>query len=210
MGGGGTALSVSLRLTAPPKGELLGGGWEGSYLPLWGRWHGEAVTERAVPHNIKGGNNMPSNQTPNYALNQWERDDRILMEDFNEDNAKIDTALAGLEETAAGHTAALSRRGNCQIYTTSYVGNGKYGQANPITLTFPRKPLLVIVAQVNYGAMIVMPQGCAHIMHTEGNRGALVVTWQGNSVSWWTSDNSLIQMSEQDKTYMVVAFCAMD
>ena len=108
----GTPSQSALRLTAPPKGELLGAFREGSYLPLWGRWHGEAVTERAVPHNIKGGNNMPSNQTPNYALNQWERDDRILMEDFNEDNAKIDTALAGLEETAAGHTAALSRRGD--------------------------------------------------------------------------------------------------
>ena len=36
---------------------------------------------------------MPSNHTPNYALNQWERDDRVLMEDFNADNAKIDAAL---------------------------------------------------------------------------------------------------------------------
>ena len=164
---------------------------------------------------------MPTNKTPHYSLSQWERDDRVLMEDFNADNVKIDTALTAeakaraaadstINTTLSAHSAALSRLGNCQIYTTSYVGNGKHGQANPITLTFPRKPLLVIVAQVNYGAMIVMPQGCAHIMHTEGNRGALVVTWQGNSVSWWTSDNSLIQMSEQDKTYMVVAFCAMD
>ena len=43
----GYALSVSLRLTAPPKGELRGARSGGSYLPLWGRWHGEAVTERA-------------------------------------------------------------------------------------------------------------------------------------------------------------------
>ena len=27
-------------------------------------------------------------------------------------------------------------KNNCQIYTTSYVGNGKHGQANPITLTY--------------------------------------------------------------------------
>ena len=44
---------------------------------------------------------MPSNQTPNYALNQWERDDRILMEDFNADNAKIDRYNAILKELAA-------------------------------------------------------------------------------------------------------------
>lgn len=32
-------------------------------------------------------------QTENYKLNQWERSDRILMEDFNADNAKIEAAL---------------------------------------------------------------------------------------------------------------------
>lgn len=33
------------------------------------------------------------NHTPNYQLTQWEKDDRIMMEDFNGDNAKIDAAL---------------------------------------------------------------------------------------------------------------------
>ena len=33
-------------------------------------------------------------QTANYQLNQWDKSDRIQMEDFNADNAKIDTALA--------------------------------------------------------------------------------------------------------------------
>lgn len=44
---------------------------------------------------------MPSSQTPNYNLNQWSKDDRVLMEDFNADNAKIDAALGALTETAA-------------------------------------------------------------------------------------------------------------
>ena len=39
------------------------------------------------------------NQTTNYKLSQWEATDRIQMEDFNSDNAKLDTALAA--ETAA-------------------------------------------------------------------------------------------------------------
>ena len=34
------------------------------------------------------------NQTANYGLSQWEATDRILMEDFNDDNAAIDAALA--------------------------------------------------------------------------------------------------------------------
>lgn len=35
------------------------------------------------------------NQTENYNLSQWAKTDRILMEDFNADNAKIDAALGG-------------------------------------------------------------------------------------------------------------------
>lgn len=59
------------------------------------------------------------NHTPNYQLTQWEKDDRIMMEDFNGDNAKIDAVLkanadavsalqtgkANAAETAAAITA---------------------------------------------------------------------------------------------------------
>ena len=34
-------------------------------------------------------------KTTNYQLNQWAKSDRILMADFNADNAKIDAAIAG-------------------------------------------------------------------------------------------------------------------
>lgn len=33
-------------------------------------------------------------QTAQFGLNQWERTDRVLMDDFNNDNKKIDAALA--------------------------------------------------------------------------------------------------------------------
>ena len=46
------------------------------------------------------------NQTGNYQLNQWELADRIQMEDFNGDNAKIDAALKGQAEALAAETAA--------------------------------------------------------------------------------------------------------
>ena len=36
-------------------------------------------------------------KTVNYQLNQWVKSDRIQMEDFNSDNAKIDAALKALE-----------------------------------------------------------------------------------------------------------------
>jgi hypothetical protein len=41
----------------------------------------------------KGGKNMSSEKTTNYGLHQWKRDDLFLMEEFNENNSKIDEAL---------------------------------------------------------------------------------------------------------------------
>ncbi|WP_297871892.1 hypothetical protein [uncultured Oscillibacter sp.] len=46
-------------------------------------------------------------KTEQYQLNQWDRSDRILMEDFNEDNARIDAALAALRTLGAGESARL-------------------------------------------------------------------------------------------------------
>ena len=36
---------------------------------------------------------MASNYTENYGLCQWEATDHVLREEFNQDHAKIDTAL---------------------------------------------------------------------------------------------------------------------
>ena len=44
--------------------------------------------------------------TEHYQLNQWDAADRVLREDFNADNAKLDAALGGLQtqvDTLAAH-----------------------------------------------------------------------------------------------------------
>ena len=41
------------------------------------------------------------NHTKNYQLSQWEMEDRLLMEDFNGDNAKVDAALNTQADTLA-------------------------------------------------------------------------------------------------------------
>ena len=46
------------------------------------------------------------NQTANYQLCQWDPTDRILMEDFNKDNGKIDTALKENTDAIAAEAAA--------------------------------------------------------------------------------------------------------
>ena len=53
--------------------------------------------------------------TQNYQLSRWEKDDRIMMEDFNADNEKIDAALkanadaVSALEVGKADTAALSK-----------------------------------------------------------------------------------------------------
>ena len=37
-------------------------------------------------------------KTDHFQLNQWEKPDRVLMEDFNADNARLDAALQTLTE----------------------------------------------------------------------------------------------------------------
>ena len=46
------------------------------------------------------------NKTANFQLTQWEKTDRIMMEDFNRDNAAIDTALKANADAVAAETAA--------------------------------------------------------------------------------------------------------
>ena len=51
---------------------------------------------------------MASQETPNYQLTRWAGTDRILMEEFNSDNEKIDTALKSNADKAAAAVAAAT------------------------------------------------------------------------------------------------------
>ena len=76
---------------------------------------------------------MSTNHTPNYGLSQWERTDAVLMEDFNADNARIDTALNALEtSTAWALRGKLSAAQNLHMRD---VGS----QLSGVTLSMPQK-----------------------------------------------------------------------
>ena len=69
---------------------------------------------------------LSMNKTANFQLTQWEKTDRIMMEDFNRDNAAIDTALKGNADKAAALQTALASCGNCKIVYGS-TGNAAGG-----------------------------------------------------------------------------------
>ena len=141
---------------------------------------------------------MNLNQTQNYQLSQWESTDRILMSDFNSDNSKIDAALKE-------HDDALNTKGNCQIWTTSYIGTGEYGADTPNSLTFPWNPDVVLIVSTT-GRVLHLVQGCSSGLLIMGNyEQSSTVTWGDKSVSWYSTQDLFGQMNETFK-YYVLAF----
>lgn len=62
-------------------------------------------------NNTKGKDRvkrMASQETPNYRLSRWAGTDRILVEEFNDNWDKIDTAIKGSEDKAAAALAATT------------------------------------------------------------------------------------------------------
>ena len=142
-------------------------------------------------------------ETSNYQLNQWESTDRILMEDFNADNAKIDAALAAA--------------GNCRIVIGSYVGTGTSGKNNPNTLTFDFEPMVIFMdVTTRVGGSAITNSGPGYSIFFRGveecnnaNGKGLVTTWDGNSVSWYydssASDSVKQQYNTNNQIYYYIA-----
>lgn len=173
---------------------------------------------------------MPTNYTPNYQLCQWEPEDKVVRTDFNSDNARIDaaikavdarvdgkadqSALNALTQTVNGKaeqsalnslSGQVARCGNCRIWTTTYVGNGLYGEDHPTTLTFPKTPAIVfIMSSSNYQLMLTPGQTYGYTQG--GNNLPLKISWSGNTVSWYHHQYPSPQMNDNAATYRVIAF----
>ena len=168
---------------------------------------------------------MASNYTENYALCQWEPTDQVQRTDFNADNAKIDAALfnkadADALETLAGtvsalsaavaeHTTLLESVGNCQLYYTTYTGTGTYGSTNKTDIAFPKRVLLVVVADSG-GASMLAIRGMGTGYRREHGASYVNLSWGTQSLSLWQPDGAEEQMNQAGVTYHVVALLAED
>ena len=140
------------------------------------------------------------NYTQHYQLPQWVETDRIMMSDFNDMTAKLDTGLAA------------AAQGNCRIVTGSYVGTGTYGSEHPNTLTFTFQPRVIFLdtyADESYNSIpeyYILFQGAPRFVTPGGNsRNALL--WNENMVSWYytgradDSDGPERQLNISGRTY---------
>ena len=173
---------------------------------------------------------MSTNYTPNYNLCQWEAEDKVLRTEFNADNAKIDAAIQAVDRRVDGkastasvsslkstvdslsqHTTALTGKGNCQIYATSYVGNGKYGSGQPTSFTFSHKPMVVFVTGPDGYQGIFTRGSTKHYAGRFGGGGNYVnLIWGSKSVQWYSDQSASVQMNQSGWTYYVYALLQAD
>ena len=151
---------------------------------------------------------MASNYTTNYQLNQWEAGDQVLRVEFNQDNQKIDTALAGLAAqnaehatVLAGQAAMLAGKGNCQIQITSYTGDDSASR----TLTFDGSPKFVFIMSSNSWMMAIFGAATATGYYsTNGTWIRPVLNWNGSSLTF-SNTASHLMCNMGGYTYSVMA-----
>ena len=89
-----------------------------------------------------------ANYTPNYGLHQWEPGDDFLRTDFNQDFAKIDTALQQVSDTKADKSALTvletALNGKAVLVTGTYTGNG-----TKVTIKLGFRPSAVFIPIYN-------------------------------------------------------------
>lgn len=120
-------------------------------------------------------------------------------------------SLTGLATALTGVNGGLGK-----IVTGTYTGTGGYGTSNKKTLIFTAPPkLLVVMPATNttngqYGGFVAV-RGIASsraggIMDdVSGSWGQLYFSWDGNSVSWYSSANEYTQQNNSGMTYCYFA-----
>jgi len=109
---------------------------------------------------------MSAKYTKNYKLCQWEPGDKVLRTDFNEDNAKLEAALAKISASADGAGAAVRELAG-KAYTANFlpVEFGTYSgrQAGGTTtvqyINLGYQPRAVIVVPSHFGGAVQTSDG---------------------------------------------------
>ena len=130
-------------------------------------------------------------KTTNYQLNQWAKSDRVMMDDFNADNQKIDAALAAR---------------NCQFYTSTYNGTGEA----EATFTFPGKPILIVISSASMVSIAVRSAEYGNTLIPNGFY-QFKSTWSEKSVLFTNTNNdALVSANMKNRTYGMFAILEVE
>lgn len=144
--------------------------------------------------------------THNYHLHQWDPQDPFLRTDFNGDLAAIDGALGALAGQDAALKADVAKRGNCTLFTGSYVGTGTNGEDSPSSFQFPTKPLAVLLSDPVDTYQMLVTYGQQACYPADSSPKANRLSWSGNTLQWYSRDTSAEQLNMADRVYHVCAW----
>ena len=148
-------------------------------------------------------------KTDNYSLPQWEKQDFIKMEDFNDAFGKTDAALkahdtalaekaaatalateaenrsAALAALQASLAAAIGSGGKtCRIFTGSYTGTG----STSVSIPTPFYPVLAFVQSAGMATAFCLFRSADTVQNNKdfgvGDGKSLTVTWGARQLSW--------------------------
>lgn len=116
----------------------------------------------------------------------------------------------GVNSTAG--LAALVAEGVTSLTTSgTYTGNGQYGSSNKVTISYSKKPKLIIVqptvtSNACYGGFICLADvttiACGGISNDVNNsRSILNLSWGSTSVSWYNSTSASDQLNASQVIY---------
>ena len=148
-------------------------------------------------------------RTDNYSLPQWEKQDFIKMEDFNDLTRKTDAALKA-HDTALGEKAAATALAaeaenrsaalaalqtalsaaigsggkTCRIFTGSYTGTG----STSVSIPTPFYPVLAFVQSAGMATALCLFRSADTVQNNKdfgvGDGKSLTVTWGARQLSW--------------------------
>ena len=148
-------------------------------------------------------------KTDNYSLPQWEKQDFIKMEDFNDLTRKTDAALKA-HDTALGEKAAATALAaeaenrsaalaalqtalaaaigsggkTCRIITGSYTGTG----STSVSISTPFYPVLAFVQSAGMATALCLFRSADTVQNNKdfgvGDGKSLTVTWGARQLSW--------------------------
>lgn len=118
--------------------------------------------------------------------------------------------------TALATALATADSGLGKIVTGSYTGNGGYGTGKKKSLTFSAPPKLLVVMPASntthgqYGGFIALrgissSRGGGIMDDVSGDWGQIYYTWEGNTVTWYSTSNEYTQQNNNGMTYYYFA-----
>lgn len=136
------------------------------------------------------------NYTEKYHLPQWEKEDRIMMDDFNQAMGKIETGMSGNAQAAAEAAKLPYVIGN-------YTGTG----GTPLDIEVGFQPRFVIICRDQNSFVAENTVGCVSAAgETISSENRIVFQENGFHLARHDSKNPYPRVNEYNQVYNFIAF----